>query len=279
MATMDVLELIKEMKAKGEPFALATVVRTISVTAAKAGAKAIIRPDGTISAGWIGGGCARGAVLRAAHDAIEDGEPRLVSVQPKDLLDQLGIKAGEAREGIEFAKNMCPSRGTMDIFIEPVLPRPQFVICGSSPVGVALADLARQFGFYVIVCTAASDHSAFGEVDLLVEGFEPPDRYGGNGFIVVATQGKGDSAALKAALAVPSAYIAFVGSRKKAEALRKDLADEGVDPATLSRFKAPAGLDIGAITPDEIALSILAEVIAARRQGHRSEPRQIVVQK
>jgi xanthine dehydrogenase accessory factor len=279
MATMDVLELIKEMKAKGEPFALATVVRTISVTAAKAGAKAIIRPDGTISAGWIGGGCARGAVLRAAHDAIEDGEPRLVSVQPKDLLDQLGIKAGEAREGIEFAKNMCPSRGTMDIFIEPVLPRPQFVICGSSPVGVALADLARQFGFYVIVCTAASDHSAFGEVDLLVEGFEPPDRYGGNGFIVVATQGKGDSAALKAALAVPSAYIVFVGSRKKAEALRKDLADEGVDPATLRRFKAPAGLDIGAITPDEIALSILAEVIAARRQGHRSEPRQIVVQK
>ncbi len=279
MATMDVLELIKEMKAKGEPFALATVVRTISVTAAKAGAKAIIRPDGTICAGWIGGGCARGAVLRAAHDAIEDGEPRLVSVQPKDLLDQLGIKAGEAREGIEFAKNMCPSRGTMDIFIEPVLPRPQFVICGSSPVGVALADLARQFGFYVIVCTAASDQSAFGEVDLLVEGFNPPDRYGGNGFIVVATQGKGDSAALKAALAVPSAYIAFVGSRKKAEALRKDLAVEGVDPATLRRFKAPAGLDIGAITPDEIALSILAEVIAARRQGHRSEPRQIVVQK
>lgn len=277
MARTDVLDLVNDMKARGEPFALATVVRTVAVTAAKAGAKAIIRPDGTISAGWIGGGCARGAVLRAARDAIKDGEPRLVSVQPKDLLDQLGIKAGEAREGIEFAKNMCPSRGTMDIFVEPVLPRPQFVICGSSPVGVALADLARQFGFFVIVCAPASDHDAFGEVDLLADGFEPPNQYRGSGFIVVATQGKGDSAALKAALEVPSAYIAFVGSRKKAEALRKDLAEEGVDPARLSAFKAPAGLDIGAITPDEIALSILAEVIAAKRRGHRAEPRHLAV--
>lgn len=277
MGRADVLEVVNDMKAKGEPFALATVVRTVAATAAKAGAKAIIRPDGTISAGWIGGGCARGAVLRAARDAIKDGEPRLISVQPEELLDQLGVTAGEAREGIQFAKNMCPSRGTMDIFVEPVLPRSQLVIFGSSPVGVALAELARQFGFFVIVCAPASDHSAFGEVDLLADGFEPPNDYGGNGYIVVATQGKGDSAALKAALKPPSAYVSFVGSRKKAEALRKELVEAGVDPGRLGAFKAPAGLDIGAITPDEIALSILAEVIEARRRGHRSEPRQIAV--
>jgi xanthine dehydrogenase accessory factor len=273
MTRADVLDLVNDMKAKGEPFALATVVRTVAVTAAKAGAKAIIRPDGTISAGWIGGGCARGAVLRATRDAIKDGEPRLISVQPKELLDQLGVTAGEASEGIEFAKNMCPSRGSMDIFVEPVLPRPQIVICGSSPVGVALAELARQFGFFVIVCAPASDHAAFGEVDRLAEGFEPPNDYGGSGFIVVATQGKGDSAALKA----PSAYVSFVGSRKKAEALRKELAEAGVESGRLHAFKAPAGLDIGAITPEEIALSILAEVIEARRRGHQSESHQISV--
>jgi xanthine dehydrogenase accessory factor len=277
MARADVLDLVNDLKAKGEPFALATVVRTVEVTAAKAGAKAIIRLDGTISAGWIGGGCARGAVLRAARDAIKDGEPRLISVQPKERLDQLGVTAGEAREGIEFAKNMCPSRGTMDIFIEPVLPRPQLVICGSSPVGIALADLARQLGFFVIVCAPAADHSAFGEADLFSDGFEPPKAYGGSGFIVVATQGNGDSAALRATLKAPSAYVSFVGCRKKAEALRKELAETGVDPARLSAFKAPAGLDIGAVTPDEIALSILAEIIEARRHGHQSELRQIAV--
>ncbi len=277
MARTDVLDLVNDLKAKGEPFALATVVRTVAVTAAKAGAKAIIGPDGTIHAGWIGGGCARSAVLRAARDALEDGEPRLISVQPKELLDQLGVAAGEAREGVEFAKNMCPSRGSMDIFVEAVLPRPQIVICGSSPVGVALAEIARQFGFFVIVCAPASDHSAFGEVDVLADGFEPPKIYGGSGFIVVASQGKGDSAALVAALEVSSTYVSFVGSRKKAEALRKELAEAGLDPERLGTFKAPAGLDIGATTPDEIALSIMAEVIEARRRGHRSVPRQIAV--
>jgi len=277
MIRTDLLELVSNLKAKGEPFALATVVRTVAATAAKAGAKAIIRDDGLISAGWIGGGCARGAVLRAARDAIKDGEPRLISVQPKDLLDQLGVAAGEAREGIEFAKNMCPSRGTMDIFIEPVLPRPQIVILGGSPVGIALADLAQRFGFFVIVCAPASDLADYGEVDLLADGFEPPGQYGGAGFIVVATQGKGDSAALKAALKASSTYVAFVGSRKKAEALRQELAPLGFDAERLKGFKAPAGLDIGAITPDEIALSILAEIIEARRRGHRSEPAQVAV--
>lgn len=275
MAEIDILELANSLKAKGELFALATVIRTVAATAAKAGAKAIIRSDGAISAGWIGGGCARGAVLRAAREAIKDGEPRLISVQPKDLLDQLGVVAGEAREGIEFARNMCPSRGTMDIFVESVLPRPQLVIFGSSPVGAALADLALRFGFFVIVCAPANDHADYGEVDLLADGFAPPAEYRGSGFIVVATQGKGDSAALKAALTAPSAYAAFVGSRKKAEALRKELAEAGFDGGRLNAFKAPAGLDIGAVTPDEIALSILAEVIEARRRGHRAESAQL----
>ena len=149
------------MKAKGEAFALATVVRTVAATAAKAGAKAIIRADGSISEGWIGGGCARGAVLKAAREALADGRARLISVQPPDVLQEHGVAAGEEREGVRFARNTCPSHGTMDIFIEPVLPRPQIVLCGSSPVAVAIADLAPRLGFSVTACAPAAEQGAF----------------------------------------------------------------------------------------------------------------------
>src|ERR1700726_4979116 len=125
----DILEIISTRKAAGEPFALATVVRTVAATAAKAGAKAVILPDGTISEGWIGGGCARAAVLKAAKEALADGRSRLISVQPPDVLQEQGIAPGDERAGVRFAKNMCPSQGTMDIFVEPVLPRPHVVVC------------------------------------------------------------------------------------------------------------------------------------------------------
>jgi xanthine dehydrogenase accessory factor len=261
----DILGIISARKETGEPFALATVVRTVSATAAKAGAKAVILPDGTIYEGWIGGGCARAAVLKAAKDALADGQSRLVSVQPLDALDEKGLKPGEEREGVRFAKNMCPSQGTMDIFVEPVLPRPQVVICGSSPVAVAIADLAKRSGFAVTVCAPAAEQSSFAEVDRRIEGYALPVNEAGSRFVVVSTQGRGDEAALLAALAVDVDYVAFVGSRKKAEVLKAALAKRGVTPERLTRLKAPAGLDLGAITPDEIAISILAEVVAARR--------------
>jgi xanthine dehydrogenase accessory factor len=266
--TPDILELISAMKQKGEAFALATVVRTVAATAAKAGAKAVIRADGTISEGWIGGGCARAAVLKAAREAIADGRPRLVSVQPPDVLQEQGLKAGDEQGGIRFVKNMCPSQGTMDVFVEPVLPRPQIVVCGSSPVAVAIADLGRRVGFAVTVCVPAAEQAAFAEADRRIDGFALPVDDEGPRFVVVSTQGRGDEAALYAALAIDAAYVAFVGSRKKAEALRKSLSERGVAPERLARLKAPAGLDLGAITPDEIAISILAEIIAARRGGH-----------
>jgi|SRR5690242_19216514 len=264
----DILELISAMKQKGEAFALATVVRTVAATAAKAGAKAVIRADGTISEGWIGGGCARAAVLKAGHEAIADGRPRLVSVQPPDVLQAQGHRAGDEHGGIRFVNNMCPSQGTMDVFVEPVLPRPQIVVCGSSPVAVAIADLGRRVGFAITVCVPAAEQAAFAEADRRIEGFALPVDDEGPRFVVVSTQGRGDEAALQAALAIDAAYVAFVGSRKKAEALRAILAARGIAPERLARLKTPAGLDLGAITPDEIAISILAEIIAARRGGH-----------
>lgn len=262
----DIHRQIAEMKNAGEAFVLATVVRTVAATAAKAGAKAIIRADGTIMEGWIGGGCARGAVLKAARDAIADGEPRLVSVQPEDMLAELGVSAGTEKEGVRFARNMCPSKGTMDVFIEPVLPAPGIVILGSSPVAVALADIGPRFGYQVTVCAPGEEQGAFAAADARIDGFMLEPAETADKYLVVSTQGRGDEAALSAALSVPAAHVAFVGSKAKAAALGEKLKGKGVDEARLATLKAPAGLDIGAITPDEIALSILAEITRLRRR-------------
>jgi xanthine dehydrogenase accessory factor len=261
----DILDAISARTQAGEPFAVATVVRTVAATAAKAGAKAVILPDGTISAGWIGGGCARAAVLKAAREAIADGRSRLVSVRPPDALDDEGVKAGDERSGVRFAENMCPSQGTMDIFVEPMLPRPQVVILGASPVAVAVADFARRAGFAVTVCAPAAEQAAFAEVDRRIEGYALPVANAGARYLVISTQGRGDEAALLAALAIDADYVAFVGSHKKAEALKAALRQRGVKPERLAKLKAPAGLDLGAITPDEIAVSIIAEIVAERR--------------
>ena len=264
----DIHGIISDRKATGQPFALATVVRTVAATAAKAGAKAVILPDGTMHEGWIGGGCARAAVLKAAKDALADGQSRLVSVQPPDALDEQGLKAGAEEGGVRFAKNMCPSQGTMDIFVEPVLPQPQIVVCGASPVAVAIADLARRSGFAVTVCAPTEEQPTFAEADRRIEGYALPVDEPGSRYVVVSTQGRGDEAALLAALAVDVDYVAFVGSRRKAEVLKEAMAARGVAPERLAKLKAPAGLDLGAITPDEIAISILAEIVALRRGKH-----------
>jgi xanthine dehydrogenase accessory factor len=186
-------------------------------------------------------------------------------VQPPDVLQEQGLSAGSERAGIQFANNMCPSQGTMDVFVEPVLPRPQIVICGSSPVAVAIADLGRRIGFAITACAPAGEQGAFPEAERRIEGYALPVDDAGARFVVVSTQGRGDEAALQAALAIDVDYVAFVGSRKKAETLRTALAKRGVNAERLAKLKAPAGLDLGAITPDEIALSILAEIVAVRR--------------
>jgi xanthine dehydrogenase accessory factor len=227
-----------------------------------------------MSEGWIGGGCARAAVLKAAREAMADGKPRLVSVQPPDALQDQGVAAGEERAGVRFVKNMCPSQGTMDVFVEPVLPRPQLLVCGASPAAVAVADLGRRLDFTVTVCAPAADQASFTEAHRRIEGYAPPVEDAAERYVVIATQGRGDEVALQAALAINAAHVAFVGSHKKAEVLRAKLAAGGIAPERLAALKAPAGLDLGAITPDEIAISILAEIVAIRRGKHRRETAQ-----
>jgi len=262
----DIAQTVAALQDAGEAFVVATVVRTVSVTAAKAGAKAVIRADGVISEGWIGGGCARGAVLRAAREALADGQTRLISVSPEDVLTAQGVTPGEVRDGVVFARNMCPSKGTMDVFVEPMIPKPEVVVCGVSPVALALIALAPQFGFAVAGSAAAGDLAAYADGTRTFANYaiapSNTDRY-----IIVATQGSGDEAALRAALMTPATYRAFVGSRAKTAALSAKLADAA--PEALAGLHAPAGLDLGAITPEEIALSILAQMVAHRRQGQR----------
>ncbi|MEP1206181.1 MAG: XdhC family protein [Rhizobiaceae bacterium] len=270
-APADIHHLVSTLKEDGQPFAVATVIRTISVTSAKAGAKAVIQADGTVAEGWIGGGCARAAVLKAARESIADGEPRLVSIQPEDLLADSGVAAGEERDGVRFARNMCPSQGTMDVFVEPVIPRPELVILGSSPVAIALAALAKALGFSRTICAPEADQVLFDDAERRISGLELPQQKRSWRFVVVATQGKGDEAGLRAAVDAETDYVAFVGSRKKAASLAEKLASDGVPQDRLDTVKAPAGLDLNAITPEEIALSILSEIVLHHRGGQQQQ--------
>ncbi|MGO8952383.1 MAG: XdhC family protein [Rhodomicrobium sp.] len=238
------------------PYARATVVRTEGATAAKAGAKAIVTAEGELI-GFLGGGCLRGAVLRAAQQAIQTGAPKLIRVRPKEQ-----VTSGRDADGVELHPSGCPSKGSSDVFIEPVMPKPALIAIGSSYVAAALAELAPQLGFELTqVAAVAGSGSALPLAELASQ------KRLGRAFIVVATQGAGDYAALSAAMATPSPYVAFVSSPAKAQAMRERLTKEGFDGARLARLHAPAGLDIGSETPAEIALAILAEIVSLRRAG------------
>lgn len=259
---------LASLRAAGEPFAIATVVRTVDATSAKPGAKAIVLADGSIAEGWVGGGCARSAVGKAGAAAIRESRAQFISLRPEELLNAEGVAPGEERHGIRFARNGCPSKGSMDIFIEPVLPMPRLVVFGASPVAMAMATLAAHFDLHR---TLAAPGLSEGPADQVQDGFALDAQPSCQRFIVIATQGKGDEAALRAALSSSADHIAFVGSRRKFATLAERLRADGIDDASLSRVKAPAGLDIHAITPEEIALSILAEITVLRRSGGRGD--------
>lgn len=247
----DLSEAVEELRDRDEPFAFATIVRTAGATSAKPGAKAILGADGTIIQGFLGGGCTRGAVRKAALEAIRTGVPRLISVAPEEMLSEQGVAPGDEVAGVVFARNGCPSRGSVDIFIEPCLPLPQLALFGASPVAHALTELAPRFQWDVL---RAAPHQ-----DILA--VSTPRRR----VIIVATQGQGDLGALKAALSCGAEYVAFVGSRRKYATLAEKLETAGLSTEAVQSVRAPAGLDIGAVTPEEIALSILAELTRVRR--------------
>ena len=253
-----VLDRAAQLKGAGTPFALVTVVRSEAPTSAKPGAKAIIEADGDIQ-GWIGGGCAQPAVIKTARKALDDGESRLIRISPnREAVEEVGIT--------EFGMP-CHSGGTLDIFIEPVLASPSLLILGTSPVAQALCGFAGAAGYRVAAVGTNASDDLFPTAQTIRDDFNVDDLAPAPQFVVVATQGKRDERALEAALATPAAYIAFIASARKADKLRDYLKERGHDAGRVDAIESPAGVDIGAVTPEEIALSVLAGVVRARRSG------------
>ncbi len=270
LETDTILELAASLKAAGKPFALATVVRSESHTSAKPGAKAVVEADGTIN-GWIGGGCAQPAVTTMAQKALRDGQPRLIRISPtKDAPHEEGV--------VDFGMT-CHSGGTLDIFIDPVVPRPALLIIGGSPAGQALSALASRVGFSVTAANPGATAELFPEAAHVLDGLDLTDLPAPRpGFVVVATQGKRDEGGLEAALASDAPYVAFIASSRKAGKLKTYLKDRGHDPARVDAIVSPAGLEIGAATPEEIALSVLAGVVQARHSGRYAAPEPAAVE-
>ena len=242
----DLFELAGDLRRRGEAFALATVVRCERPTSAKPGAKALIRPDGSVS-GWVGGACAEPVVAREALAALRDGHPRLV------VLVGDGGRDPARTEGIVHYPMTCHSGGTLEIYVEPFLPKPLLLLVGHGPVIETLATLAESAGYDVATRPGETVTAALRGLAL-----------GPDSSVVVATHGELDEDALTQVLATPAGYISLVASRKRAASVLATLHQRGVPPEHLGRLKAPAGLDIGAVTPEEIAVSILAEIIHAR---------------
>ncbi len=254
LANDAILEKVLDLKRKGVAFALATVVRCEAPTSAKPGAKAIIDDNGEID-GWIGGGCAQPAVIATAEKALQDGRPRLIRIGPKGVKPEEGV--------IDFGMT-CHSGGILDIFIEPVRVRPALLIMGDAPSAQVLSVLANRVGFAVTSACPGADTQLFPEATAIIDGFDP-GAIAAPAFVVVATQGKQDEAALEAALASGAQHILFIASERKAKKLRDYLKERGLDPETVNAIISPAGIDIGAVTPEEIALSVLAAVVKLRR--------------
>lgn len=245
-----------ELVETGERFATATVVRCQPPSSGKPGDKAIIHADGKVW-GWIGGGCAQPVVIKEALKCLAEGRPRLVRISPS---------AGEAEEGVVDYTMTCHSGGALDIYIEPVLPKPQIIIMGRSPVAQTLARLGRTIGYAVTVVAEEFSGEDFG--DAVLESCENFSMEGmkvsPQAFVVVSTQGEGDEEALEQALKSEAAYVAFVASKTKSEKVLEFLRGKGIAQEKLGRVRAPAGLNIAASTPEEIAVSVLAEIIQIR---------------
>lgn len=253
------LKASNALREKGEPFATAVVVRCESPTSAKPGNKAVIQSDGAIM-GWIGGGCAQPIVAEQAQQVIREGSPRLIRITPDRGLVEL--------PGMTNFAMACHSGGTLDIFIEPVLPPLRILLLGRSPVAQALCRLGSALGYTVAVHAPGAVPEDFPEAEAVLDSLEVADAPRPKStFTVVCSQGEYDEDALEAALALPSPYLAFVASKKKWQAVRKTLAERGIKPDQLEQVRVPAGLEINAVEAGEIALSILAEIVSLRRSG------------
>lgn len=241
------------LAAQGKSFAIATIVRVEGSSSAKQGSKAIIDAQGKIALGWVGGGCAESAVRNEALKCIELERPELITLEMTDELLGVGMPCG----------------GKMDIYIEPILPQPELLIVGHGRIAEVLATIAHLMSFSVTVNDPAADRDSFPHADRLVtEDFDLIETpINARTFVVIATLHKRDHLWLQKALEGNASYVALIASRHRSKLVLDYLLAAGVPPEKVERVWAPAGLDLGAATPEEIALSIASQMVALRRGG------------
>ncbi len=243
---MDISEQCNDLLTREEPFVLATVVAYKSPQSAKPGSKAIIKSDGTML-GWIGGGCVQPIVLREAKQALQTGSPKLLTISPDAARDDW--------KGVESFRMTCEGGGSLEIYLEPILPKPQLIIVGSSPVAETLAQLGALLDFKVVA-----------EVDFSVI----RDQINESSYVVVATMGNRDEEGLLAVIGTRPKYLGLVASKKKSEALFEYVRSTGATDEDIAVITSPAGIEIGSETLPEIALSVAAEIVRLRRASVES---------
>ena len=244
---------------QGVPFATATVVRAEKPTSGKPGDKAIVTVGGVLH-GWIGGSCAQPTVVKVALQSLADGEPRLVRLSSDPTIAR--------RDGLLDLPMTCYSGGLLEIYIEAHLPLPRLLIVGNLPVAQALAKLGRDMNYRVIVADLDTQGAGFVAVnEVLTELAAIPSHINSLTYVVVASHGNYDEIALEEALRSNAAYVGLVASKRRAESVKEYLRAQGISEVQLNLLKSPAGLDIGARRGDEIALSIMAEIVQLRRSA------------
>lgn len=239
-----ILERAGELADQGVQFALATVVWRQGPSSGHQGARAIITEDGEIH-GWIGGACAEPVVIREAQRVIAGGEPQLLLLgAPEEF--------GHVPEGMVSVPMACQSEGALQLYIEPFLSTPRLMVVGRSPMATTLVDLAVVLGWRAELI----DSSDFSE-----------DRIDRSSIVVIATQGHDDEATLERAVGARPLFIGLVASHKRGEAVLGYLADRGVPADALERVRVPVGLDLGHTSHTEIAVAVLAELVALKAKG------------
>jgi xanthine dehydrogenase accessory factor len=266
----DLLDLMVALRDRREAYALATVVETAGSASAGPGSKALIGGDGTLLAGWVGGGCAESTVRQAALECLRTQRPRVVELDLDDEVLGVGMPCG----------------GSMRVYVEPVVPAPTLWILGHGRVAECLCRFGATLGFRVVVDDApAPDRARFPDAAEIIGddyGYERLEPQAEDA-VVIATQHKGDHVSAVRALRSSAGYVAVIASRKRSRLVLDFLRGEGFAEEELARLRAPAGLDLGARTPEEIALSVMGEIVMLRRGGsgrprcdtaaHRTGPR------
>ena len=250
------LERSVELTDNGIPFAIATVIRTKAPTSAKPMSKAIILPDGTIE-GWIGGGCSVNTVISEGINCINNSQSIVLKLSTNVSKD------GNSSNNKEILFN-CESGGTIEFHIEPVIPKMKLVIYGNTPTTYAIANMAVLLNFDCYLCIKSSRKTI--QLNENIKVVKSYKSFSEKCLVVIGSQGEDDLGAIKAAILSNPKYVSMIVSKKKASSVLDKLENMNLSGDRISKIKFPAGLDIGAQTPEEIAISILAEIIIEKNK-------------